>query len=69
VGFEASVAPPPPALVQVCSEPDRVSVGDSGWWCRGDSLEGHEASAPPPPRSTPTAPSCAGEGRPVAFSP
>jgi hypothetical protein len=57
VGSEASNVPPPLALGQVYGEHDRVSVSGSGWWCKGDSLGGHEASATPPPRSTLTTPS------------
>jgi hypothetical protein len=62
VDSKASAVPPPLALGQVYGEPDGVSVSGRGWRCRGDCLGGHEASATPPPRSTPTAP------RTVAFS-
>jgi hypothetical protein len=73
VGFEPP--PPPLALGQVYGKPNGISIGDSGWrgrgdsrwWGRGDSLGGLEASAIPP-RSTPTAPNCACEERPAAFS-
>jgi hypothetical protein len=63
VSLEASVVPPPRWHLETSVVSSTMVAGGVGV-----SLGGHAASATPPPRPTPVAPSCAGEERPATVS-